>query len=289
MIINNPIGVKIIYGEGSDWSLDKALDYLVNKTHRVCTDNDICRLEQDVKNGNLKAEECLKSIVATENELERYKILESYHNYKNDDVQVYYRDIICNGIKCAVYDFNEYALFNPREYGIKEADVCDGSPLTGISCDMGEHLYLTSLCILTAAEEPVEVFGVKPISIDGSDLYENLKHKVDYTGSLFFTRGELSGNQWRDDGVLFYKGIWGYETLIEVRFDQGEVVKIIDHSEFIKRLRRHINKFIDMLGRPEDPTYWWSYEESEEELYRNYISYMNSLNRYVKEAIMSIF
>lgn len=128
--------------------------------------------------------------------------------------------------------------FNPCSYGVEPRGLVS-SCWDGYLCNYeikSGALYLKQLKLVDGDVELLpKLFGVQvqPAEEDTTFRYEynNLKHKMFYTINIF-----LSEN--------FYFGYWVnkvdpslglFEDIIELRFERGKLMEIIDYSQLYKK------------------------------------------------------
>lgn len=141
--------------------------------------------------------------------------------------------------------------FNPRDFGIEPVAMHSGC-WRGYFCKYRinkKGLFLDELNINSNAPLPT-IDGIEPQIYSQYDnvcsgRYKRLKRKIDYTGSIVLGTGFL-------DQYYIHMGFqraWAYEKVIEVVFEKGNVVKIIDHSEKVNEIREAIDSGKDLVGR----------------------------------------
>lgn len=143
---------------------------------------------------------------------------------------------------------NNKLKFNPRAYGLDPVGYTTAC-YRGFYC-----MYKVSENKLILDELNVycgdgfnypEVNGVLPKKEEGECFsefrtYPNLNLKIDYTGSIVVGTGFL-GKYYIHMG---YQRAWAYKTVYELQFDKGNLVKKVDHSKYVKKLRDYLDKNI---------------------------------------------
>ena len=70
----------------------------------------------------------------------------------------------------------------------------------------------------------------------GHHFYKNINIFMEYTGKILIGKDFI-----REYYIhMGYQRAWAYEVLEELLFDNGKLVKTIDHSEMAKKLRKEL-------------------------------------------------
>lgn len=142
--------------------------------------------------------------------------------------------------------------FDPEDHGLKPVPMHTAC-WRGFFCDFKitkKGLFLDRLNISTELMEFPDLWGSKPkvkhSNEDSASLvYEKINHKIDYTGSIVLGDGFL-------DEYYIHMGFqrpWAYESVVEVVFENGNLVKTIDHSETVAKIREEISSGKDFESR----------------------------------------
>lgn len=143
--------------------------------------------------------------------------------------------------------------FNPLDYGIKPQECCTAC-WNGYWCDYqvsNERMMLKDLYIHSEDDYYPEINNVSAKEnrkrFGGHHLYENLNIFMKYTGKVLigkdFLRGYYLYTNTRDEEP------WAYEVLEEFIFDNGKLVKTVDHSEIAKKLRIEFTELDNIIKR----------------------------------------
>ncbi|MGI6510237.1 MAG: hypothetical protein ACOX1L_06660 [Erysipelotrichaceae bacterium] len=137
--------------------------------------------------------------------------------------------------------------FNPKDYGITPAPLHTGC-WNGFWCvyninDKGiflEDLYINSKDGLYPSINNVEAvpnnYNLELEEYIGHHLYKNLNIKMLFSGKI------LVGDEFLREYYIhmgFQRG-WAYKVLIELVFEQGQLIEINDQSEIASELRKNI-------------------------------------------------
>ncbi len=132
--------------------------------------------------------------------------------------------------------------FQPEEYGLKPVAKCTAC-WRGHWCEFEvtyTGLLLQTLNISCANNEYPDLFGVKAEKVKDffcDAKYDNLNHPIEYDGSIVIGRDFI-----RDYYVhMGFQQAWAYEEVYELVFENGILVKEVNHSEFVKQLRQKID------------------------------------------------
>ena len=132
--------------------------------------------------------------------------------------------------------------FNPLDYGIKPAACCSAC-WKGYWCDyqiFTEGIILKNLYINSADGNYPEINSVssekhnkESFQYMGHHLYKNINIFMEYTGKI------LVGKDFMREYYIHmgYQRAWAYKVLKELIFNNGKLVKTVDHSEMAEKLR----------------------------------------------------
>lgn len=67
-------------------------------------------------------------------------------------------------------------------------------------------------------------------------VYSDLHFVIHFTGSIVLGRGSIS----KYCVNMGFQRAWAYEKVIELRFENGAVVETVDHSDYVRQIRREI-------------------------------------------------
>lgn len=135
--------------------------------------------------------------------------------------------------------------FNPLDYGIKPIACCTAC-WNGYWCDYqisAKGIVLKNLYINAEDDYYPEINNVNPqkegkesFEYMGHHIYRNLNIFMEYTGKILIGKGFINKYYIH----MGYQRAWAYEVLEELVFDNGKLVKTVDHSEMAKKLRKEI-------------------------------------------------
>ena len=113
-----------------------------------------------------------------------------------------------------------------------------------------DTLFLRRLEIRCQEDDYPPFDGVLPVREGrGRAVYENLRHRMDYTGSI------LLGADFLDDYYV-HMGIqraWAYQRVHELVFEHGRLVRTADHCQAVEAIRRRMEEDPDgFFGSPGD-------------------------------------
>ncbi|MDE7422751.1 MAG: hypothetical protein K2N51_03530 [Lachnospiraceae bacterium] len=141
--------------------------------------------------------------------------------------------------------------FNPLDYGINPVACCSAC-WNGYWCDYHismKGIMLQNLYINSENDYYPEINNVNPEKEDkksfqymGHHLYRNINIFMEYTGKILIGKGFINKYYIH----MGYQRAWAYEVLEELVFDNGKLVKTVDHSEMAKKLRKELE------NRPEE-------------------------------------
>lgn len=117
-------------------------------------------------------------------------------------------------------------------------------------------IYLSKLRIY-CGDNPYPVFeGVLPVK--EKDYYDPfrlyiLHHPVKYCGSIILGSGFL-----RQYHIPYSRPFpWAYENVFELVFEEGKVIRMIDHSKLVEEIRKQINEDPNFWDKNHDDTAWF--------------------------------
>lgn len=162
------------------------------------------------------------------------------------------------GKEYSVAGISEPELIDPSSaFGLEPLSVCTACWRGYQACFavIDSHLVLDDLYVyLFSAEqsedsdlqensvegEIPEINDVSPIKLEDMDsfntLYRGLNYQLDYTGGLLIADGFIQG-------LYVHMGFqkpWKYETVIELLFEEGKLIKKIDQSEKMAEFRENL-------------------------------------------------
>lgn len=152
---------------------------------------------------------------------------------------------IYKGDDYSIVAISEPIQFNPLDYGIKPVACCTAC-WNGYWCDYhisAEGIILENLYINAEDDYYPEINNVSPqkdgkksFEYMGHHLYRNLNIFMEYTGKILIGKGFINKYYIH----MGYQRAWAYEVLEELVFDNGKLVRTVDHSEMAKKLRKEI-------------------------------------------------
>lgn len=139
--------------------------------------------------------------------------------------------------------------FDPTEYGITPEAACTAC-WNGFWCvyNITENgIFLEDLYINSKDDHYPEIKGIKPLFEDengepfcymGHHLYKGLNIKVPYSGKI------LVGDEFIHDYYIHmgYQRAWGYKVLMELVFENGDLIETNDQSQIAAEMREKISK-----------------------------------------------
>ena len=141
--------------------------------------------------------------------------------------------------------------FDPVEYGffpISPHTAC----WRGYVCEYeitDDELYLRRLSIWCGNHGYPEFDGILPVedtkNFGHFMVYENLHHHMDYTGSIVVGSGFLKQYYIH----MGFQRAWAYKNVFELKFEHGRVKEKIDHSEYVKGVRKKIKEDPEYLDK----------------------------------------
>lgn len=152
---------------------------------------------------------------------------------------------IYKGDDYSIVAISEPIRFNPLDYGIKPVACCTAC-WNGYWCDYhisAEGIILENLYINAKDDYYPEINNVSPqiegkksFEYMGHHLYRNLNIFMEYTGKILIGKGFINKYYIH----MGYQRAWAYEVLEELVFDNGKLVRTVDHSEMAKKLRKEL-------------------------------------------------
>ena len=161
-----------------------------------------------------------------------------------------------------IYDRNSFALlgvdgknlFTPSDVGIKR------TPLVNTACSRGymrffriegKELFLDKISLNT--DKIVKINGVQSNNLEEGmkvRFYNNLNFKMNYSGRLLLAKDFL-------DEFYIHMGFqkpYAFQTVLEVSFENGNIIRIVDLSDEMKKIRKM--ESIEQHLLPEDIWFW---------------------------------
>lgn len=146
------------------------------------------------------------------------------------------------GKKYSIIAMSEEIDFNPKDFGIDPQHTCTAC-WNGFAVDYDikyDKLLLSRLWVSRSGSGYPDVNGVKVRKLEKgfiySYVYEDVDMLMDYTGKIVIGCGFL-------DEYYIHMGFqraWAYETVLELVFENGSLIKEIDHSENVRKIREDI-------------------------------------------------
>ena len=151
------------------------------------------------------------------------------------------------GNSFAIADYSAGIAFHPGILGMApdpvSTDCWRGYQVTyGLSSDHLQVIRLgVNLVVDTKDYERVEgpvIGGVRPVeSIDRYDdfnnNYQQLQYSLDYTGRMLLGKGFIE--EFYDE--LTPQNYWAYEELLELKFSNGLLGEVVEHTEKLTEIR----------------------------------------------------
>ena len=165
-----------------------------------------------------------------------------------------------------LYEGKEYSIvamskrinFNPLKYGIDPQWTCTAC-WTGYSVDYSvedSKLLLKRLWISKSASGYPDVNGIKVKKLEKSGIfsyvYENVNITINYTGKIVIGNGFI--DKYYTHTAFMSQRPWAYDKALELIFEKGILVDVLDHSETVRAVREEIDadRNIDEYFK-----YWW--------------------------------
>lgn len=143
-------------------------------------------------------------------------------------------------------------LFDPHEHGLDpvgRSSACWRGFVCGYRVE-DEALWLARLSVCLDEPAPV-LFGVQPkpfeatVCLGGIEfrvpwfdvVYEELNHKVPYSGALWLARDPAER---LPDLLVGFPPIWRYREVHQLAFDHGELTQAADRSQALAELRQYL-------------------------------------------------
>ena len=142
--------------------------------------------------------------------------------------------------------------FKPQDYGITPLPIFNAC-WDGYWCEYEitkTEIILKNLYINSHNDEYPEINGISPendsqnkqnhFQYMGHHLYKNLNIKMNFTGKILIGKGFLKQYYIH----MGYQRAWAYEVLEELVFENGMLIRTVDHSEKAKELREELDQKI---------------------------------------------
>src|SRR5262249_28106356 len=132
---------------------------------------------------------------------------------------------------------NGEGLFDPAEHGMKPVGISTAC-WRGFVCAYrveDQALILDNLSVHLAGSAP-DLFGIRPNQFEAGVNYEDLSHKVPYTGGLLIAR-EFIKELYVHMG---FHPAWKYREVHELVFENGTLIQQADRSDEMAELRHRI-------------------------------------------------
>ena len=147
------------------------------------------------------------------------------------------------------------SFFDPKEHGFKPFST-DTSCWAGFKCQYGiieDNLFITNVEINEYTEFKPRLFNREPIILENWGngkkcklYYKNVNHPIAYTGDLFIANNFITGR----NRPRYKPSYLNYETILQLTFDHGTLIHIINHSVSLEEVRTYIDNHNDRL--PDD-------------------------------------
>lgn len=147
--------------------------------------------------------------------------------------------------------------FKPSDYGLIPEARCSAC-WDGYWCEYvitDKELFLENLHINTKDQHYPEINGVnvqtKKKALALHPVYENIHLPIRYTGQI------VAGLDFLQEYYIHmgYQRAWAYKKLVQFIFENGALIEVVDHSEWVEKLRAEIkgnpNKSGKKLSREE--------------------------------------
>ncbi|MDO4178054.1 MAG: hypothetical protein Q4D21_02595 [Phascolarctobacterium sp.] len=150
---------------------------------------------------------------------------------------------IYNGQEYYILTLSEPLSFDPHKHRLYPSFgcvACSNGYLRGYKIVDGT-LYFDKLSVYTKQEHLPKIFDKRAKNdrdLLFNALYENIQHKLNYTGNILLGKGILS--EW--SGNLCCENAWTFVDVLELKFVSGKLVEAIDHSKFVASLREKIKR-----------------------------------------------
>lgn len=134
----------------------------------------------------------------------------------------------------------EGVMFSPWEHGLKPVGKWTGC-LRGFGCryEIRADALLLVFVGLHCNGTPPGLFGVAPLKSREERywdaVYQDLSHHVSFTGSVLLGK---PCKESRDGLSLGWPPAWAYRTLVEVRFEAGQLTNALDRSREMEHIRQ---------------------------------------------------
>ncbi len=134
--------------------------------------------------------------------------------------------------------------FDPEEYGFRPV-AASTACWRGYVCEYAitdKELYRRRLNIFCGDNPYPEFEGVMPVKDKKKYsyfmVYDHLHHSIDYTGSIVVGSGFLQQYYIH----MGFQRAWAYKNVYELKFENGRVVRMIDHSKTVEESRKQIDE-----------------------------------------------
>lgn len=179
------------------------------------------------------------------------------------------------------YEGKEYSIiamsddieFSPEQYGLEPQYICTAC-WRGYAVKYAiedEKLLVKNLFVSDSSSGFPNINGIEAESIGDiifSHMYRNINLQTEYTGKIVMGNGFI-----RDYYIhMGFQRAWAYEKVIELIFEKGVLVNVIDHSEKVKAIRAEIEAGTREAKEDSIPTFvdksfslamedkvWWIY------------------------------
>ena len=179
------------------------------------------------------------------------------------------------------YEGKEYSIvamtddieFTPEKYGLEPQYTCTAcwrGYAVKYSIENGK-LMVKNLLVSDSSSGFPKINGIEAKSMGDiifSKIYKNINLPIEYTGKIVLGNGFI----WDYYIHMGFQRAWAYEKVIELIFEKGVLVNVIDHSEKVKAIRAEIEAGTREAKEDSIPTFvdksfslsledkaWWIY------------------------------
>lgn len=154
-----------------------------------------------------------------------------YYIYKNDEYKI--------------VALSKSMNFNPQNYGIIPEEWISTACYRGYWCTYcieDKILYLKNLSVICKDDiypsfRGVHASKLEEVGFSDYYVYKNVNMPMQYTGRIVLGKDFL-----REYYIhMGYQRAWSYETLLEMVFENGVLLDVIDHSNEMKEIRKKID------------------------------------------------
>lgn len=157
--------------------------------------------------------------------------------------------IILEKSELSIIKISEPLNFNPTKYGITPEECCTAC-WRGFWCVYNittDGVFLEDLYIHSKDDFYPKIGGISPLPEEdllymGHRLYEGLHLKINYTGKI------LAADEFLSEYYVHmgFQRPWAYKKLAELIFEDGNLIKKLDHSQIAADIRERIENNSDL-------------------------------------------